>query len=191
MPYTSEVDRLKDRIANPGPVEGTDSDDQFLDLVDGFFQMTPSGPALNPLAKKILKANQLNTMDKLVVVLRQALHEGKAALERSPSGRFVPILGPIGHPNTQLLALKSAAYIKLKKYWWGFRIYLSHSCVNDLTATGAGAIGILTACGVAAWIGGLVAACVAVIKGFDRGNGVTLSFLWSGALIWIRSGKKL
>jgi hypothetical protein len=191
MPYKKEVDKLKDRLGNPGPVEGTDSDDQFLDFVDGLIRLTPVGPAFNPFAKRAFKTNELNILDQLLTGFRQALLEGKAALERGPSGNMVPALGPTGHPNAQLMALKSVTYVKLKKHWWGFRIYLSHACVDDLVTAGSGAAAILTACGVSAWIAALVAACVAAIKGFDRGNGVTLSFSWSGALIWIRSGKHL
>lgn len=190
MNFDSAIERLKQRIENPGLVEGTDEDDQLLDLINGSIKIMPTGLILNPLMKRELNPKSIKTLDQIIIDFSKAQTIGRAALERGTTDEIVPSFGPVGHP-VAIPAFKKAIYVKLKSYWWGFRLYLSHQCVNDLVTAGAGAIGILVACGVAAWIAAIVAAVVAAIKGFDKGNGVTLSITWIGVIIWIRSGKHL
>lgn len=190
MPFTLQAQRLSARISNPGIEEATDADDQFLDLINGMILASPKGPVLNPLAHRVLNQAEITIADSMITGLKQALIEGKASLGRTTGGNIAPTFGTVGHPDEKRLA-KSSSYIKIKKHWWGFRIYLSHQCVQDLTAAGTGAAGVLTTCGVSAWVAALVLACVGALAGFDKGKGVTLSFFWSGALIWIHSGKHL
>lgn len=190
MGYDAAFKRLQERLTNPGVVEGSDEDDQLLDLINGSMKLMPTGLTINPLIKKEIGSKNEVILEKLTTSFKDSLLVGRVALERGTTDDIVPAFGPVGHPLS-IPVQKKATYIKLKKYWWGFRLYLSHACVDDLVKAGAGAVSILAACGVAAWIAALVVAVVGAIKGFDKGSGVTLSFTWVGILIWIRSGKHL
>jgi hypothetical protein len=187
------VKRLNDRINQPGRLDAAEAardDDDYLQLLNGFIRPSPAGLIVNPSAAQLLSPPEVATVERIRKGLAEAIEQGKAALSRGETGDLVPVLGAAGSPDMALLKRRSG-YVKVKTYWYGFKVYLSHACVTDVTKAGAGVAVILAASGVALWIGGLIAAIVGAVAGFDKGNGVTVSFVWPSVLVWIRSGKNL
>jgi hypothetical protein len=189
MKMAQLVQRLQDRIANPGAEEGTEADDDFLHFLNGIIRRTPSGFVITSIASEVFTKPQLATVEHIIQGFDKALAQHTAALQKDVTGNLAPVFGP--EAGERASAARTSDYVQVKTYWYGFKVYMTHSCVSDVTKAGAGAAAILTAGGVSALISGLVVAVVGTLAGFDRGQGVTLSFLWPGALVWIRSGQQL
>ncbi|MFA6796740.1 MAG: hypothetical protein WCR63_04150 [Bacilli bacterium] len=88
-----------------------------------------------------------------------------------------------------------------KMFWWGYQVYFSHQTINDIdsamsisSAASSGLTAILGA--VAAEAGvivGVLCAFVftnfAIMKAFDKGDGVTLTQeIWGPGVYWFNSG---
>jgi hypothetical protein len=195
MSLSIDMQRLAERVAHPermDAIEGTEADDDLLHMLDGLIRLSPTGVIVNPGAPKLLQGAEVAPLQSITAGFERAVAQGKAKLARSETGDLVPVLGPAGSPDLALLRSKGN-YVKIKTYLWGFKVYLSHECVDHLTKGGTGAAGILTLFGVSAWIAAIVVAIVGVVASFDAKNktGVTLFVAWPGVLLWIRSGKRL
>lgn len=113
---------------------------------------------------KLIASGKKRDIQKFVRELKTASKEAKKVLAR---------------------AITRGGITKFKAYWWGCRLYVSHSVLEDATDIGSLVAAISAICGpTGAALAAAMGIAIALLKIIDRGNGIILTrYGWVGPVI--------
>ena len=172
-----------DKPLNAAEVGPTEGDDLFDELHRCFVHRTwplgQGGLRLTAPAEASLSQEDRVTCQKIIDGFNERLKAGEIRLARGPNGCLMPAPAEGDRIENEGMTHPCHWYWKLKYYWWGIRLGLNHCAVKWLS-DGASRAAAISAFGLPAWIGAILAAIAAVLKTFDRGCGVRLYVTWTG-----------
>ncbi len=187
---------LKITQSKPGQVDVSKIPDEVMDdVVDevGGLLTFHKSLRLNKAIMNGLSTEEIAAANILLDQVKEGILDGKGTLARGPMGHVVMMPG-IESAASRLSLPKAAQrpyQIKVKslKKWgitYGKRIWMNHPLVQDLAAGGAVAATALAWLPVAGWIVTAISLAVAVLKTFDRGDGVYF-YITFGGVWWLRA----